>query len=195
MKRFVSFCVVCFCTRRDAARVLVSLLRAAVCDRPVQQLEVSVICRVHTRGLVPRAAVRMRPLKHLEVSALCRVRARPLVPRAAVCARNHCSTSRCFSGCTQTTARRTCGCARTRRRAGTSRCCSGCAESTARGTQARALGRRRAGISRCYSGCARTAVRGTLTRTMPQEDICWSGRWRTAYPHTENKFRGLNYKD
>ena len=74
-----------FCMKiSDAARVLVSVSRAAVCDRPVQQLEVSALCRPLARPLVPRTAVRTQPLQHLEVPVPRRLRARLRAPRAAV---------------------------------------------------------------------------------------------------------------
>ena len=60
---------------------------AAVCDRPLQHIEVSVLLCVIARPPVPRTAVRARPLKHLEVPMHRRRSARPLVPRAAVRAR------------------------------------------------------------------------------------------------------------
>ena len=58
--------------------------RAAVCDRPVQQLDVPANFRVQACRRIPRTSVRARPLKHLEVPALRRPRARALFPWAAV---------------------------------------------------------------------------------------------------------------
>ena len=71
-----------FAYRRPGARCLVPWAAGRAC--PLQHIEVSILCRTRARSLVPRAAVRARPMQHLEVPATCCTHARVYVPRAVV---------------------------------------------------------------------------------------------------------------